>query len=146
METLYLYFLTYLLTLSGFLLGKATKEEHDEIKITVQSISILLISSFYLILFYLFYNTKIFFILLLFLIIFLLSFKIKLFFPFHNILILALSFILLNSYYGGDYLAFILIMIFTMILFNSFKNFKFKEEIYSIILFGIIYVISSGFF
>lgn len=145
MSLFFLYFFSYILTLSGFLLGKSTKEEHKEIKKYILNYyTKIILSIFYIISIGLFYNQI------------MISFLIGLIFILHisfwtkkNLLalfnIISLSILFLIYYYLKiDYLSLILILIGVILIINSFKKFKLKEILYEISIYIILYVILNA--
>ncbi len=136
-----LYISSFFLLQLGFLLGKSTVAEHKEIKRYVLIISEIFKILFYMSLVYLFYDS-LFIVLFLILFVFhIISKKTQNFdlLNFHNIVLLALSLLLINE----SYLFLVLILIFSIIFENSFRNFKFKEELYSFIFYIIIYLLKD---
>ncbi len=139
----FIYFFSFVLTYVGFLLGKSTKEEHEEIQKTALLYSQLLKIVYFIMLFLLFYKN----LLLEFVLITIFGFEImseyaknKDFTRFVDILLFSVSLILFLNY-RMEFIAMFIILIFIMIIKNSFHNFVLKEEIYSIIIYLLFYVI-----
>jgi len=137
-----LYFFSYAFTLLGFLLGKSTLEEHAEIKKYVMYIIETLKVLF---LFVVFYISKTNTSLLIVLCLFCFYIGVKYFDDtdfnnFFNILFLGVSFILI-SINSIKEIYLILILIFAIFLEKSFAKFNYKEEIYSFVIYGLIYII-----
>lgn len=139
------YFISYILTLSGYLLGKSTTEEHKEIKkfILIARDSLILI--FYILLLLIFHDSlwSIYFIIL-----FIFFFvgknykdEIK---EFHEIISFS-SFILLENI-KSEYSYIIIILIWALILEKSLEKFVLKKEIYSLVVLAIVYFIFSLIF
>jgi lysylphosphatidylglycerol synthetase-like protein (DUF2156 family) len=147
---LFLFLFSYIMTLSGFFLGKSTKEEHEEIKKYVRYCIFSLIIIYYIIFFY-FLSIKIISSLIIVL-------SIVLFFTFlysikknkeelliiHNLVLFSYSFVILEKL---EYIAYVLLLVFAIFFQKSLREFDIKEEIYSfsilIILILFFYLIIS---
>jgi len=142
MNFFFIYFFTYILTLSGFLLGKSTTDEHKEIKkYILKYYTKIIISLFYMISIGLFYEQTLITILISILFIFHISFwKKKDILHFMNIISLG---ILLPIYYylKLEYVYIVLILICVIIAINSFKKFNRKEIAYEIIFYIMTFVV-----
>ena len=142
---IYLFFASYILTLSGYLLGKSTLEEHKEIKNKVLFSSEILLVVFTTIFAYLFFKTHLVLtgLIIFFTIQFIITKKIlknEDLVEFNFIIILAISLIGFFKY-NIEKIYIILIIIISMILDKSLKEFNLKKEIYIIIIYAIIYFI-----
>lgn len=138
-----LYFSSFIISLSGFLLGKSTLEEHKEIKKIVFIFNDILRIIVLIILIYFTYNTKYIYIISILVLIYIFSLKLKILRELIDIILLgfSLSFFykigdLTNIYYS-------LIPLFIIIIDNSFKKFNLKEFIYSFIIYLIIFILFS---
>jgi hypothetical protein len=134
-----LYISSFFLSQLGFLLGKSTLAEHKEIKKYTLFTSECFKLLFYASLVYLFYDS---YLIILFLILFAFHIISKRYnnsdlLNFHNILLLSLSLLLIYK----SYLFLVLILIFSIIIENSFREFRLKEELYSLIFYVIIYLL-----
>ncbi len=143
---IYVFFLSYLFTLFGFLLGNATKEEHKEIKTKVLLFSEILFIFYYLIIVNLFSGNTI--LILILGVLFILHLIAKYILKstdlqeFYYLLILAIS--LIGFYkYSISNIYYILILIIVILLENSMKTFVLRKEIYSLITYAIVYFIYS---
>ena len=136
MNFIIIYFTSYILTLCGYLLGRATKEEHKEIKKYVNYAIDIIIVVTYISLFYVFRDNLLYiFILCILAILKMVSaFYKKYLNNIHNIGLFAVTLILCykNSYFDEIYLA--LLPMLVLIFENSFHKFKIEEEIYKIII------------
>lgn len=139
---IFLYFFTYILALCGYLLGNATKEEHKEIKPIIFRFS-----ESFLIIFYLFslkflYGHNILLVILAILLLFFIiaknALKLEDLKEFYYILILAISLIAYYKY-NIENIHYVLLIIISMILDKSMKKFIFRKELYSIIMYGLVY-------
>lgn len=135
----YQYFLSYFLLYFGFLLGKSTQEEHNEIKRYVLVVSNFLKFIFYGVLFYFSIGFNILYLFLLLFVLYVLSLAVKNddAMKFHDIFLFGISFLFLE----GNVLFFLIFLIAALVFENSFRKFEIKEEIYSIVLYLIIYVL-----
>jgi hypothetical protein len=136
---IFLYLFSYVLSLTGYLLGKAAHEELRELKTPVKYIINILIVIFYGVLTYLigldYY--LIFFVVLFF--IFLFSLKIKIFVEFHDLLLFAITFILMFTLFPKlVYLSLIPVII--LFYRKSFEKFDIKKELYSFFIVILIYI------
>lgn len=139
------FFLSYILTLSGYLLGKSTKEEHSEIKSKILFFRDVLVYVFYLSMFYVFRDSVWIFFIIILLFLFLLGRYVrKEIKEFHDIAVFSALILLFNLEFEHLYL-FILI-VWTLILEKSLENFIIKKEIYSLVALAIIYFIFSLIF
>ena len=143
---IYVFFLSYLFTLFGFLLGNSTKEEHKEIKSKVLLFAEVLFIFYYLIIVNIFSENTILILILGVLFILHLIAKYMLKMPdlqeFYYLLILAIS--LIGFYkYSSLNMYYILILIVVIMLENSMKTFILRKEIYSLITYAIVYFIYS---
>lgn len=134
------YFFAYLLSMLGYFLGKATDEEHNEIRRFVNIFKEIIVIITYLALFYLFNSSTILFLLCGNLVLKILSFKFKKHYlvEIHNILLLAISIVTLNQF-NKEYLFLAILPILVLFLDKSFDKFEFKFESYQIIFYSIIY-------
>ncbi|MDA3855987.1 MAG: hypothetical protein PF569_07000 [Candidatus Woesearchaeota archaeon] len=123
----------------GFLLGKSTKEEHDEIKRYVLILSNLLKVIFYGVLFYFSLSLNIIYLFFALFLLYVLSLTLKNkdTMKFHDIVLLGFSFLFLQN--NGLFL--LIIFIASLVFENSFIEFDVKEEIYSFVLYVIVYVL-----
>ena len=140
MVNLALYFFSFVLTYMGFLLGRSTKEEHDEIKRYVLVFVDILKLIFFVILFVLFYRHTIIFVVVFALFAGYVGFNLikkKDLIRLCDILILSLSFIFLSIYDKGVF--FVVVFMMAIIFENSFRKFRFKEEFYVVVLYVLIY-------
>lgn len=136
------YFFTYILTLCGFLLGNSTKEEHKEIKTRVLFFSILLLIVFYILFIKTFWGkwlliSTISLIMILFMIAkyILKSEDMK---EFYYIALLASSLIAFWNYFELE-IYYVLLIVVSMMFDKSMKKFILRKEVYSFIIFGLIY-------
>ncbi len=144
MNPFFFLFFSYVLSWSGFLLGKSTIEEQNEVKKFARGFAFILILLFYVFLLYGFYGFSEFYLFVLMCFVFVFGwFEFNLIEHFHNVVLLALSFVFLNDF--GLSLYPILGLVFSMTLINSFKKFNLKEEVYSLILLCIVYFACSLF-
>lgn len=139
---IFLFLFSYVLSLSGFLLGKSTFEEHKEIKKYVLGFSEFLKISFFFVLLYFFGNSKV-----LIFVILLICFYIGVRFvdtwhfkKFFGIIFLASSYLLFEMFFS-DYLWLVLILIFVLVFENSFEKFDFKIEFLSFSVYFGVYVV-----
>ena len=150
MNIIIIYFTSYLLTLCGYLLGRATKEEHKEIKKNVNYATNMIIIVTYISLFYVFRDNLLYILILCafaILKLILVSYK-KHLNNIHNINLndihnvglfaITLTFCYKKFYFDEIYLA--LLPMLVLILKNSFHEFKIKKEIHKVII-AIIFLI-----
>ena len=137
------FFFSYILSYFGFLLGKATDEEHEEIKNYVNYFIDLLTFITYVIMFYYFFREAY----VMFLFILLLAFRIyykrnNLMIIIHNLILYSFTFTFLNKFqFEAVYIALIPLLI---IIFNkSFDKFHLKKEIYYLFLVFTIHLVFS---
>ena len=136
--TFLFYFSCFLTTLVGFLLGKATKEEHDEIKYFVRltHLSLFLINIIFLIFLIQSKVLTTFFIILTIITFYYKDYNLMI--DFSYLLMLSNSFFL---YQVTQHPYLIVLPIFSLVLANSVKDFNLKEQIYSFLLLFILYFI-----
>lgn len=134
-----LYFLTQL----GYFLGNITKEEHKELKKFIDISVIILINIVYAIFIYLYFNSKYIYFILILYFIYITSIKKEILKPFHNILLLVISFSILNL--KIDYKYILIIIVFAIMLENSFNKINYKQSFYEIVILLIVYFIFSIF-
>ena len=139
MSIFFLYFFSYFLSFTGYLLGKATEEEHKEIKNYVRYIIEGLIFITYIIAFYLFRNSLIAFFFVVLLILKLLSFKFKIYNlkGFHNVLLFGFSML----YFRGDYIYFSFLPLMAIFFEKSFLKFNWHREAYEFLFLIIVYIL-----
>lgn len=133
------YTISYFLTYLGFLLGKATTEEHKEIKNIVFIYIDILLIIFYLFMFYLIgFNLNLIIFIISF-ILFLLSFKFKILRTLNDVFLFTITFcyFYLNKI---DYLFLVLLPMFFLVLQNSFKKFDVKEVIYEVLILILVFM------
>jgi hypothetical protein len=124
----------------GFLLGNSTKEEHKEIKKYALVLIDVLKLSFFVVMFVLFFGylfvLGVVFVLFIVYVVFNLMKKNDLM-RFWDIMVFSLCFILLSVFEKGVF--FIVVFLMALVLENSFRKFKVKEEVYVLVLYVLIY-------
>lgn len=139
MITLTTYLVSYLITLLGFSLGKATKSEHKEIKTNALFFAKAFVFTIYGALLTLTFGDKEFFLIIVAISLYFLGeFKFKQLKELNYLIAFALSFFILKSY---NYFEFFPLILFAIIIEHSFKKFSIKEIIYSIIILLLFYTI-----
>jgi hypothetical protein len=136
------YLVFYLLTLTGYLLGNATKEEHKELKKFITYFVDVLLVITYLGLFYFFKSSLLLFLLAGNLILKMLSYK----YPthhlkeLHNIILLSVSSIVIITLYS-EYFFLMIIPILIMFFEKSFEKFEYKTLFLEIIVYCILFLL-----
>lgn len=140
---IFTYFFSYFLTYSGFLLGRATVEEHLEIKKYVDIIKEILLIITYLSLFYIFSNNAIY----LFIFALLIVLKIythynkNLFSDIHDVALFGISLVLFHKNLYIDEIYFTVLPIIILIFDNSYHKFHIKREGFKLLIAAIILVL-----
>ncbi len=136
------YIIFYFLTLTGHLLGKATLEEHAELKKFINYFVDVLLVITYLLLFYFFRSSILLFLLAANLILKMLSYKypnhhIK---ELHNMILLSVSSIVMITLYS-DYFFVMIIPIMIIFFEKSFETFNIKTFSLEIITYLILFLL-----
>ncbi len=134
MINLLLFFVLYFLTYVGFLLGKATKYEAKELRITIFTVSNVFLLISYLILLYYLSGYQLFLLVLPFILYVYSILTMSLYSEYvHSILLYVITFFML-SYINVELLFYVLFVIFAMIMNSSRRSFNLRLEVLGFIL------------
>lgn len=124
----YLFLFSYVLTLFGFLLGKSTKEEKEEIEFFVKKFVRALTLFVFALLIYFLLRSLLLILLTLMIGIYLLTFKYPLLKDIHLIVFFVFGFSFFTKILEMPYLA--VLPIFVLFFENSMKKFRLKEQVF----------------
>jgi len=142
MYFVFTYFFFFVLTYLGFVLGKSTKEEHEEINIYIQITSVLFKLIFYGVMFYILWGTIFVYLQGLLFILFGISKRMKSqdLLKLTNVILFGVSFLYLFNY-SFEIIYLMLLLIFSLMLENSLSNFYLKEEMYVVGIYLLVYFV-----